>query len=113
MIDGLWTLTTVSPWMRSGSSLRASEPGAPLGQRNTVGLPAGTTTGGPPLPPPPPRCAGFGGAAGCWAGVRSDPITQRRSSVPTWNSRDGFIAVPRRFTLIAWSIAHQTGYFDV
>ncbi len=46
MIDGLWTLRTVSPSICSGSPLRASEPGAPFGHSTMVGCPGGMTTAG-------------------------------------------------------------------
>src|SRR5690349_13721336 len=46
MIDGLWTLRTVSPSICSGSPLRASDPGAPFGHRTMVGWPGGMTTAG-------------------------------------------------------------------
>ena len=55
MIDGLWTLRTVSPSICSGSPLRASDPGAPFGHSTIVGWPGGMTTAG-----------GFGG----WRGWR-------------------------------------------
>jgi hypothetical protein len=37
IIDGSWTLSTVSPSICSGSPLRASEPGAPSGHKAMVG----------------------------------------------------------------------------
>ncbi len=46
MIDGLWTLRTVSPSICSGSPLRASDPGAPFGHSTIVGWPGGMTTAG-------------------------------------------------------------------
>ena len=84
MIDGLWTLTTVSPLIASASSLRASEPGAPLGQRNTVGFPAGTTTAGG-LAAPSPRC---------WALMCSATPIEISSAKPADNSLNGFIETP-------------------
>src|SRR5262245_54563599 len=74
MIDGLWTLSTVSPSIFSGSSFRASDPGAPFGQRNTVGFPGGTTTAG-----------GFwvDGDGDCWAiaGMAATPRETTRANV--------------------------------
>ena len=58
MIDGLWTLRTVSPSICSGSPLRASDPGAPFGHSTMVGWPGGMTTAG-----------GFGGAGAAAGGV--------------------------------------------